>query len=250
MALFGTVQDGILAVPDHRQHRGPHPEDIRLFAEEKTDTLRAATDDLVWLFNRGYPTNAALKLVGDRYRLVARQRIAVARCACGDDARSRRQQHQVSATELSGRVLWIDGYNVLTSLEAAMSGGVILHARDGCFRDMASMHGSYRKVQETFPALQILGEVLTELDVSSCHWLLDQPVSNSGRLKGLLQATANRHGWQWSATLVPDPDRELIAADHVVASSDSQILDRAHRWFNLARHAIETRLPTAWIVEL
>ena len=38
---------------------------------------------------------------------------------------------------------------MLTTIEAALAGGVILAARDGAYRDMASMHGSYRKVAET-----------------------------------------------------------------------------------------------------
>ena len=156
----------------------------------------------------------------------------------------------MSAKDLAGRELWIDGYNVLTSLEAALSGGVILHARDGCYRDMASMHGSYRKVEETIPALTILGELLAEWKIARCQWLFDQPVSNSGRLRTILQELAERRGWSWEVFLVPDPDRDLMATDHVVASSDSQVLDHARRWFNLARMAIELRATNAWVIDL
>ncbi len=236
-------------MPDHRKHRGPHPEDQQLFAEENVPRLREATNDLAWLFNRGYASTSALKIVGDRYSLVARQRTAVARCTCSDVAAKRRQRHQIRAGQLEGRALWIDGYNVLTSLEAALSGGVILHARDGCYRDMASMHGSYRKVEETIPALHILGELLAEWNVSGCRWLLDRPVSNSGRLKTMLEEIAEQRGWSWQTFLVPDPDRDLMATKHIVASSDSQILDNAGQWFNLARIAIESRVPEAWLVD-
>lgn len=237
-------------MPDHRKHRGPHPYDKQLFAAAKCPRLREATSDITWLLNRGYASTSALKIVGDRYALVARQRVAVARCACSDAAAIRRQQHQVQAADIGQRELWIDGYNVLTSLEAALASGVILHARDGCYRDMASMHGNYRKVQETIPALCILGELLAEWSVTSCRWLLDQPVSNSGRLKTLIQEIAEEHDWNWQTFLVPDPDRDLIRADQIVATSDSQILDQAMRSFNLARFAIESRVPDAWIVDL
>jgi hypothetical protein len=212
--------------------------------------LRKAVSDLAWLLSRGYASTSALKIVGDRYSLVARQRIAVARCTCSDDAVKHRQRHQVSADALENGELWIDGYNALTSLEAALSGGVILHARDGCYRDMASMHGSYRKVEETTPALHILGELLAEWKVGSCRWLLDQPVSNSGRLKTMIQALADEQGWSWQVVLVPDPDRDLMATDRIVSSSDSQIVDNARRWFNLARMAIESRATDAWIIDL
>ena len=80
--------------------------------------------------------------------------------------------------------LLLDGYNVLTTIEAALSGGVVLACRDGCYRDMASIHGTYRKVEETPPALMLIGKIAAELGVASCLWYLDSPVSNSGRLKG------------------------------------------------------------------
>lgn len=191
-----------------------------------------------------------MKLVGDRYALDARQRLGVSRCACGIRAAARRREHRVTHADVRGQELWIDGYNVLTSLEAGLAGGVILKGRDDCYRDMASMHGNYRKVDETRPAIAILGELLSGLDVSTCRWLLDEPVSNSGRLKTLLRETAEDRGWCWQIELVRDPDQVLRRADEVVASSDSQILDRAPQWFNLAGAAIDHSVPDAWIVDL
>lgn len=237
-------------MPDRRKHRGPHPQDQSLFNLESEPELQKATSDLNWLLTRDYAPASALKLVGDRYTLNARQRLAVSRCACADHDALRRQQHQVDAPDLQQQELWIDGYNVLTSLEAALSGAVILHAHDGCYRDMASMHGSYRKVAETIPALHILGELLSEWKVSTCRWLLDKPVSNSGRLKTMLREISDERGWNWYADLVPDPDPLLIQADQIVASADSQILNQTARWFNLARRAIDARVQDAWIVDL
>jgi hypothetical protein len=80
--------------------------------------------------------------------------------------------------------------------------------------------------------------------------LLDRPVSNSGRLKSLLQSIAAEQGWNWHAELAPDPDRILGATTHIVASADSHVLGVARRWFNLARLAIDARVPDAWIVDL
>ena len=123
--------------------------DRQLFSNEQEATLRDAARDLSWLLTRNYASNSALKLVGDRYALNARQRLAVGRGACSDLAAESRRQREVNRNLLAGNELWIDGFNVLTSIEAALSGGVILHSRDGCYRDMASMHGSYRRVEET-----------------------------------------------------------------------------------------------------
>lgn len=237
-------------MPDRRQHRGPHPHDYELFNAAAIPRLRAAAGDLSWLLSRGYAVVSSTKLVGDRYQLDARQRLAVVRCACSDEQLARRQAHQIDAVELQGSELWLDGYNVLTTIEAAISGGVILAARDGCFRDMASMHGSYRKVQETLPALTLLGEQIAQLGVQHCRWLLDEPVSNSGRLRAIIQELAASRGWDVEVQLVHNPDNDLMASDAVVASADSQIIDACERWFNLARVTIENHLPRAWIVDL
>jgi hypothetical protein len=237
-------------VPDRRVHRGPHPEDARLFAPEAEPRLRCAVGDLCWLASRGYADASALKLVGDRYELLSRQRIAVARAACSDAAHARRREHEMSVAALAGETLAIDGYNLLTTIEATLSHGVILACRDGCYRDMASMHGSYRKVQETVPALELIGAFLSEQHVAQCRWLLDSPVSNSGRLKQLMRELADKHGWNWQIELVANPDAVLCATDTLNATADSAILDRANRWVNLARVVVTARIPDARVVDL
>jgi hypothetical protein len=235
-------------VPDKRLHRGPHPEDWRLFAPEAWPRLRDAVRDLSWLLSRGYADPSALKLVGDRYQLTERQRTAVARASCSDQALRRRTEHRAELQ--AGQTLLLDGYNVLTTIEAALAGGVVLHARDGCFRDMASVHGTYRKVQETRPALQLLGERLAQFGFGLCRWYLDSPVSNSGRLKGVLLETAAAHGWNWTVELVHNPDAVLAEAPELVATADSMILDRCARWINLAREVVVSRIPAAQVIDL
>ena len=247
-------------MPDRRTHRGPHPDDARLFAEEVQPVLREALGDLCWMLSRDYPSKSSLKLVGDRYGLAARQRIALGRCACSNTEAVRRKGRQVSPSELEGRPLWIDGYNVLTSIEAALAGGVILSARDGTYRDMASMHGSYRKVEETRPALELLGETVASLGVAECRWYLDRPVSNSGRLKAIMEEVAVAGDWSWSVQLVQNPDAVLCdpagetaeppPEQLVVVTADSAILDRCHAWFNLARETIDRHLPASRLVKM
>ena len=237
-------------MPDKRHHRGPHPDDARLFGPEAVPQLQSAVGDLSWLLSRGYASTSALTIVGDRYALRERQRTAVGRSACADAARERRRHAEGELTDLAGETLLLDGYNVLTSVEAALAGGVILHARDGAFRDMASVHGTWRKVEETVPAAELIGGLLAEWGVSQAVWLLDRPVSNSGRLKTILQHTAAAHRWPCEIRLVPDPDKILRAADQIVATADSGILDECGRWVNLARTAIERKVRGATIVDL
>jgi hypothetical protein len=156
----------------------------------------------------------------------------------------------VEGARAAGRALEIDGFNVLTTIEAALSGGVLLIGRDGCCRDLASMHGSYRKVEESLPALRLIGECLEVLGAGACRWLYDKPVSNSGRIAGLTEEVAEECGWEWFCELCPNPAAELIASCQVVATTDSVILDGCDQWLNLAEFVVRRAVPGAWIVDL
>jgi hypothetical protein len=237
-------------LPDTRSHRGPDPRDGEAFGPSSLPALRAAVSDLSWLLSRGYAPVSALKLVGDHWGLTERQRMAVRRSACSDEARARRLARQVATTALDGRDLWIDGFNLVTTLEAWLGGGVVLHCRDGTYRDLAGVHGTYRRVVETLPALETLAVVLGELRVRHARWFFDRPVSNSGRIRALVEQTAAERSLAWSAELVDNPDPILKQSREIVASADSAILDASPSWFNLARHAIERASAGGRVIDL
>ncbi len=237
-------------MPDKRTHRGPHPADEKLFAAGAISNLLRAIADFSLLLTKGYAEKSALKLVGDRFSLTQRQRLAVMRSACSDEQLVSRNQRCIAPKNLEGKSIAIDGYNVLITIEAAMSGGVIFKGRDGCYRDLASIHGTYRKVTETIPAVQLMGDFLREIGAGQALWLLDSPVSNSGRLKTLIRELAEKNGWNWQIELVLSPDAELKKTDLVVATSDSVVLDDCKSWVNLATEIIKKKLPSARVIDL
>jgi hypothetical protein len=237
-------------MPDMRRHRGMHPEDAELFGEDARPRLCAATADLSWLYGRGYAPVSSLKLVGDRYALAQRQRAAIGRCACAEPTVLARRARMLGQGALHGATLAVDGFNVLTTLEVALSGGIVLVARDGVMRDIAGVHGSYRRVEETVPALGLIATCVAELGVAKCRFLLDRPVSNSGRLAALIEQHAQARSWPFEARVVPDPDAELVVCTDVVASADGEVLDRCGSWFNLARECVERHVPLARTLDL
>jgi hypothetical protein len=212
--------------------------------------LREALADFSMLLTKGYADKSSLKLVGDRFSLTQRQRLAIMRAACSDQQLQSRLGRQVRIESLAGHPLAIDGYNLLITIEAALSGALIFRGRDGCFRDLASIHGTYRKVEETVPAIRLIGEFLAEIGVGPSLWLLDSPVSNSGRLKTLLGQLARENGWPWDIRLTISPDAELSRIEEIVVSTDSVILDACQKWANLATEIISRRLPFAPVIDL
>src|SRR5919202_319462 len=145
-------------MPDSRHHRGPHPEDARLFGSaESQHILRLAAGDLAWLLGRHYAPEAALTLVGNRYQLRQRQRQALSRAVAAPALARARRARQVGPDALTGVSLQVDALNQLITIEVALAGGVLLRGHDGAVRDLASVHGTYRTVEETTIALQALG---------------------------------------------------------------------------------------------
>jgi hypothetical protein len=224
--------------------------DAKLFGAEKIPDLRRAVADYSLLLTKGYAEKSTLKLVGDRFALTERQRLAVMRSSCSDEQLAGRKSRQLDIKFVTGQAIAVDGYNILITIEAAMSGGMIFVGRDGCCRDLASIHGTYRKVTETIPAVELIGGFLQQIGAGQTLWLLDSPVSNSGRLKTLIRELAEKNGWNWEIELVISPDARLIKSEKIVASSDSVVIDGCGKWVNLAGEIIRTKLPNANIIDL
>ena len=235
-------------MPDTRKHRGPSPKDAELFCEAALPMLRSAANDLAWLLDRGYGRKSAIALVGDRYDLVARQRTAVSRSVCSLAEKEDRAARMLDINRLSGVSLRLDGYNVLTTVEAALAGGILLECRDATVRDMASMHGTWRKVEETELAIRLLGEMFDRFEFTRWIWLLDRPVSGSGDLAKLIRRIGSENRWNWEVETPDDADRILIGSPSgdsetiktcpPAATADSNVLDHCGPWVNLAAETI------------
>lgn len=225
-------------MPQRQRHRGRHPQDDKLFAPARIGVLRRAVSDLSYLLSQAYAEAAALKLVGDHYQLTSRQRRAVLGASCADAALASRRDRFLPADNLRGSDLVIDGYNQLIIVESILSNGFLLRGRDGCIRDLASVHGSYRRVDETLDAIHLLGRTLHDLGAAQATWLFDAPVSNSGRLRALMLDEAERHGWTWDVQLNSTVDKTLAQNAAIVVSSDAWVLDRATRWTRITDTAL------------
>lgn len=238
-------------MPDRRRHRGPHPNDTEWFAEGALPALRTACAELGWLLSRDYALESALALVGNRHALTRRQRAAVTRACCSDAERAARRLRARAHDSLAGETLGVDGFNCLIGVESALSGGVVLVGRDGAHRDLASVHGTYRNVDESRRAVELVLDALFSAHPRSVVWVLDSPVSNSGRVAQLVREIAAERGFTLEVELAHDADRVVRESRFSCAvSCDGGVLDRAGAWFDVIGFVIERHLPDAWVVNL
>ena len=222
--------------------RGADPDDRKAFASSRLEALRVAVSELSWLLGRGYAELAALTLVGDKHQLTGRQRHAVRRCACTDTQQRVRQGSR--RLTVDAQHVGIDTFNVLIGVERALGGGALLRGRDGALRDVGGVHGTWRRAQQTDQAITLLDTRLAP--AGRVTWLLDQPVSNSGRLAARLRDHAEAHALAWTVEVVVSPDRVLKGWEGLVATADGVILDAAPAWIDL----VDGLVPEAWVVDL
>lgn len=237
-------------MPHRQKHRGQQSNDPMWFGNDWLVIINEAVEDFSYLLTRGYSDKSSLKIVGDRYKLHRRQRQALLRASCSDHAKETRPKKNFLPDQIHGKQIAIDAYNLLIFVESVLGGGIAISCRDGCFRDIASIHGTYRRVEETLPALLLIGNVVQKLHPKSIQWFLDAPVSNSGRLKGYMDEVAVKNQFLWKISLANNPDRILINnEDWVVVSSDGWVIDRSKYWFNMHRRIVE-QIPTANVIHL
>lgn len=234
--------------PSHTR-RGHAPDDDIEFGGTALLLLKRAADELQYLRNHQYPMTSSLKLVGDHHQLSRRQRTALQRMIAPNCAYQNRKRKEINGTQLDGKKLAIDGFNLIITLETALSGSLLLCARDGCIRDLAGLRGTYRIISQTEHAIALIGRILNQSGLDAVQFYLDSPVSNSGRLKNLIEKLSSEWNMPVSVTLAANPDL-LLAAAELTASSDSLVLDQCFSWYNLGHDIITREISQAWVLKL
>lgn len=220
--------------------RGYVPEDDRNFSPETLKTLQTASRHILYLINEGYDIKQASTFVGNHFLISERQRLAIVRSLATDTQLQNRQKKQLSIKDISGTKVWIDGFNTIITLEIFLSDSILLTGMDGTIRDLASLRGTYRLIPETYRAIQMMFDVLQNANVIAVNILLDEPVSNSGRLKALIADIAEKYPFALYIQLLKDVDRKLYNKDNVI-TSDSVILDHCNSWINLTAECLRLK---------
>lgn len=229
--------------------RGFFPGDEKDFAAAQLAKLKTAAADFLYLSDRGYSLQGAASLVGDRYQLTARQRTAVVRTVSPQDALASRLAKQLGgASGLPGGEVHVDGFNAVIALEVALSGSPVFFCMDGTVRDLAGLRGTYRIIDKTYEAVRLLVGGLRELGAAKAAVYLDAPVSNSGRLKTLINETARTLSFPAEAQTVGGVDRLLGALPGVV-TADSAVLDRCISWLNIGTGLVKA-IPGVWLLDI
>jgi len=234
-------------LPSKKTRRGFDPDDHRDFSGEELRKLSSAQEEVQWLLDRGYRIGPAVEFIGGHYQLSSRQRTALQRASSSKLQHERRLSSMLPFQAARDGCLYIDGFNLLITLEVALSGSLVILGSDGVLRDLAGLRGTYFIIDQTDKALELIGETFRALQVPEAVFYLDAPVSNSGRLKNRILAHADLWNMPVAVELVPNSDIVLSKMSRIV-TGDSAVLDQCSSWFNLSKKIVADHIKDAWIV--
>jgi hypothetical protein len=210
--------------------------------------LQKAAEDFRYLLNRGYPRKAALELVGNRYGLTFDERHLLHRGVFSDADSESRRKRKIPIGKVRNRDLAIDGYNVIITVEAGLSGQPLILGDDGFIRDISGLSGRFKKTGKTEEALQLIFEVVKKVKPYQTLFLFDSPISMSGRLAQEVRDLLKRESLLGDARALKVPEKILIGFPGVIATSDTAIIDRSKKVVDLAGYIIVQKIRSKSII--
>jgi hypothetical protein len=208
----------------------------------KSIDLQNAAEDFRYLLNQGYPRKAALELVGNRYGLTFDERHLLHRGVFSDADSESRHKRKIPIERIRNKDFVIDGYNVIITIEAGLSGRPLILGDDGFIRDISGLSGNFKKTERTEEALQLILDVLKRVKPRQTLFLFDAPISMSGKLAKDIRDRLKKENLLGDARAVKVPEKILIGFPGVIATSDTAIIDQSKKVVDLAGDIIRKRI--------
>lgn len=228
--------------------RGYVSTDEKEFNNKNLELIKKAQADIYMMMERGYPIKSISTFVGNHYLLTERQRLAIVRAtSLAKDIEKRRSKLVVD--NFKGNTIYIDGLNLIITLEVALSESTIIKCMDGTLRDLAGLRGTYKLIDKTDMAICLIGEKLEEMEIDEVIFLLDSPVSNTGRLKMRILEILSKYYYNVKVELTNNPDVILETKNNVI-TSDAIILNKCESWINFAYEILSENLPKLKYIDL
>ena len=194
--------------------------------------LKEAKKDFQYLLERGFPRTGALEYVGNHYLLGQTQRNYLNRTVFSREKIKTRKDKLISLSDVNGRDVLVDGYNVLITTETMFQGAddLIVNCDDGVTRDVKAVFGKYKRNETTKIALKSIISLLKLFKPKRVLFFYDSPVSLSGELARTTKKILDSCDVPGDAQTSKNVDLKLVSLSHklgaVVATSDGIIMDK------------------------
>lgn len=217
----------------------------------RIDIIREASKDYSYLINRGFSKKQSLALITSRYQLSKKERMFLYRSIHSQTIARNINLKKVSVDEVENEVLLIDGLNVLLTIVAALKCDLLVLGDDGFLRDLQSVHGKIKYDLLFFKAINRLAYSLSILNPREVLVFFDKNVKMIGFYSNIIKKTLSKYVDKISIILAHMCDKEILAHQGIVSSSDIVVLQRAYKVFDLAGYIVRTlmRYPNIYEVK-
>jgi hypothetical protein len=218
--------------------------------------FRDSVHDLIWLLDRGYPKKPSIDIVGNKYRMNHQERMILYRGVFDTEGASRRKKKLIDPFISPPERLFIDFYNVLLTIFSYLRGMPVFRALDGYLRDTSELFGKFKLETIIRRCIDLVVDYIKDLNaIEYIGIFLDRP-RNGGRdiekLKSYIEDKAEEIPQSVVVRVVTSVDSEIkleSTSDTAVATSDSEIIERAEKVIDIPGHII-TKVFQGDILEL
>lgn len=207
------------------------------------ENLIQAMRDYFYLLDRNYPQKSSLKLVGDKYQLSGEERSILYRGISGNGSSLIRREKMI--VRFCGNRIFIDTYNILFTLANYLNGRPVFVSTDGFLRDAGELRGRFSQKKLLERTLGLVYDFILGYRDQQYIFLIDQPVSNSGKLASGINEFLLENHVEGIAKTCESPDYSIITEageKDLVCTSDSIIIEKVLcRVFDLSFHILNSR---------
>lgn len=200
-------------------------------ADELREKLLEPAIDVRYLLSRGYVRKSSITFVSNHYRISEHERHVLARLVFSEETAEKRTGKKLSCSLLKDSDVFVDGYNVIITIESVLKNEPVWYADDGFLRDTSGIFRNHRVTETTRMAVDEMLKTLSELKLRSATILLDSQMSNSGKLAQFIRERAESNNLKVDARTSKHTDFDLKreGADSVIATADGIIIDAVDR---------------------
>ncbi|MDO9043690.1 MAG: DUF434 domain-containing protein [Methanobacteriaceae archaeon] len=197
------------------------------------DKIKNASLDLRYLLNQNYRKKVALKFVANHYLLDKNCRNYLARSVFSDSVSQSRQSKLVNLEDIKDIILFLDGYNIIITVESILNSDKVVLADDGIIRDTQAVFGKYKFREITISALSLIFEGISIHRPKYIEFYLDKQVSFSGKLAQEIEAMMKNYDLNGRTILSNNVDYHLVKECSksicIMGTSDGVIIDKVEK---------------------
>jgi hypothetical protein len=145
-----------------------------------------------------------------------------------------RRRKTVGCDEVGGEILWIDGYNVIITVEHLITGEHLFLCDDGFLRDIKGVFRSYKLTESSKKSVNLILDFIGYVKPEYTYFILDEKISKSGELAGYIRRGLKSRGMKGEVKLSDCVDSELKNVKKgIVATADGIIVDAVEKVVDL-----------------